>query len=168
MPLTTRKRPRIGDVIEIPTPKGLAYAHYTHKHDEPPRYGALIRVLPGIFPKRPADFVALVLQPPVFSTFFPLGAACNRKIFSVVAAEDIPRHTRDLPTFRNCSWYRDRDGQLHVSSCHWLWDGHRQWRVESLSAEQLREYPPRTIPNDILLIERIISGWKHQDDPPNA
>jgi hypothetical protein len=168
MPLTTRKRPRIGDVIEIPTPKGFAYAHYTHKHDEPPRYGALLRILPGIFPERPGDFAALVLQPPIFSTFFPLGAACHRDIVSVVASEDVPAHTRDFPTFRGCNWHRDREGKLHVSACHWLWDGQREWRVESLSRQQLRDYPPRGIPNDTMLIERIISGWKHQDEPPDA
>ena len=39
--------PRFGDVIEIATDKGLAYAQYTH--EEPRFYGSLIRVLPGVF-----------------------------------------------------------------------------------------------------------------------
>ena len=44
-----RKRPRIGDVVEISTPRGLAYAQFTHKHDAPPKFGALIRVAPGYY-----------------------------------------------------------------------------------------------------------------------
>ena len=168
MPATRRKRPRIGDVIEIPTPKGFAYAQYTHKHDEPPRYGGLLRIFPGVHLSRPENFHSLVAQPPVFSTFFPIGAACHRGIFAVVASEPVPGHTRDFPVFRNNHWYRDAQGKLHLGKYHFLWDGKREWRVESLSANQLREYPPLGIPNDTLLVERILSGWKHEHDPPDA
>ena len=157
MPLTTRVRPRIGDVIEIPTPKGFAYAQFTHK---PARYGALLRVLPGVFPERPSDFAELVRQPPVFSTFFPLGAACNREIVRVVALEQIPSHTLALPVFRN--WHRDQSGKR--VGPWFLWDGEREWRVESLSQQQLRDYPPLGIWNDTLLIERILAGWRHEHD----
>jgi len=51
---------------------------------------------------------------------------------------------------------------------HFLWDGKREWRVDTLSPAQLREYPPLGIPNDTMLIERILGGWKHEDDPPDA
>jgi hypothetical protein len=160
MPLTNRVRPRIGDVIEIPTPKGLAYAQFTHKHDAPPRYGALLRVLPGIFPERPSDFSELVRQRPVFMTFFPLGAACNRGIVHVVASEPIPPHSSGFPIFRNSQ--RDRTGKRAGS--WFLWDGQREWRVESLSEEKLREYPPLGVWNDTFLIERILAGWRHEQD----
>lgn len=69
---TKKRRPKIGDVIEIPTPRGLAYAQYTHKH---PMYGALLRVLRGIYTKRPADFSEVVKQEEHFKAFFPLKAA---------------------------------------------------------------------------------------------
>jgi hypothetical protein len=144
-------------VIEIPTPKGFAYAQFTHKA---PRYGALLRVLPGIFPERPSDFAELVRQSPVFSTFFPLGAACNRDIVHVVASEQIPSHTAALPTFRNS--HLDRIGNR--VGPWFLWDGEREWRVESLSDQQLRDYPPLGIWNDTLLIERILAGWRHEHD----
>jgi hypothetical protein len=39
-----RVRPQLGDVIEIETSQGLAYAQYTHEHREPPRYGSLLRI----------------------------------------------------------------------------------------------------------------------------
>ena len=62
-------RPRLGDVIEIETPKGLAYAQYTHEHRDPPRYGSLLRILPGIYSQRPSDFAALVAEEERFSVF---------------------------------------------------------------------------------------------------
>jgi hypothetical protein len=158
MPITNRVRPRIGDVIEIPTPKGFAYAQFTHK--PPQKYGALLRVLPGLFPQRPSDFAELVLQRPVFSTFFPLGAACNRGIVTVVASEAIPPHATALPIFRNS--HVDRTG--NQVGPWFLWDGKREWRVKSLSDQQLRDYPPLGIWNDTLLIERILAGWRHEDE----
>ena len=160
MPATNRVRPRIGDVIEIPTPKGLAYAQFTHKHETPPRYGALLRVLPGLFTQRPEDFSALVSQRPEFMTFFPLGAACNRAIVHVVASEPIPAHSSSFPIFRNS--HRDRTGKR--TGPWFLWDGEREWRVEHLSDDQLREYPPLGVWNDTLLIERILAGWRHEHD----
>src|ERR1700746_286370 len=150
MALTDRGRPRIGDVIEIPTPKGLAYAQFTHKHDVPPHYGALLRVLPGLLPMRPSDFSELVGRPPIFVTFFPLGAACNRDIVHVVASEAIPPHSSSFPIFRNS--HRDKAGKR--AGPWFLWDGKREWRAKSLSEQQLRDYPPLGVWNDTLLIER--------------
>jgi len=160
VPLVNRVRPRIGDVIEIPTSEGLAYAHFTHKHDVPPRWGALIRVLPGLFFERPSDFADLVEQPPVFITFFPLGAACNRRIVRVVANESLPKLSQTFPVFRNS--HRDRTGKR--TGPWFLWDGSREWRVERLSAQELRAYPPLGVWNDTLLIERIVAGWSHDQD----
>ena len=159
-PLVSRVRPRIGDVIEIPTPRGLAYAHYTHKHDVPPRMGSLIRVLPGLFPERPPDFAGLVQEAPAFITFIPLGAFCQRGIVRVVANEALPESSRSWPTFRNS--HRDRTGRR--TGPWFLWDGTREWRVERLTAEELRAYPPLGVWNDTLLVERIVSGWSHERD----
>ena len=46
-------RVQIGDIIEIPTTKGLAYAQYTHQH---PTHGGLIRVFDVLFENRPGNF----------------------------------------------------------------------------------------------------------------
>ena len=50
-------RLKIGDIVEIKTGKGLAYAHYTHKHKQ---YGALLRVFRKFYGVRPSDFTELV------------------------------------------------------------------------------------------------------------
>jgi hypothetical protein len=160
MALVSRIRPRVGDVIEVQTRQGLAYAHYTHKHDRPPHWGALLRVLPGLLQERPAEFTDLVQQAPQFSTFFPLGAACNRRIVQIVANEPVGVGNRSFPTFRNS--HRDRDGKR--VGAWFLWNGVREWKVPELSPQQLREYPPLQICNDTALVDLILQGWRHEDD----
>src|SRR5256885_15709715 len=68
--------PRIGDVIEIPTAKGLAYAQFTHKM---PVYGRFIRVVEGIWRARPHALDEIVNAPTRFSIFFPVAAPLNHK-----------------------------------------------------------------------------------------
>jgi hypothetical protein len=150
-----RKRPRIGDLIEISTPNGFAYAHFTHKHA---RYGALIRVVPGFYAARPSIFASLVQLRPQFMTFFPLGVACNRGIVSIVANETVPMHAAAFPTFR--SGTPGLDGRVET---WWLWDGTTEWRVGALTPA-MRLLPIRGIWNDTLLIERISLGWRSEDD----
>jgi hypothetical protein len=152
-----RIRPRIGDVIEIETPKGLAYALYTHEHREQPRYGSLLRVLPGLHRERPSDFARLVEEDERFSVFFPLGAALNRRIVRIVANEEIPKAKRSFPTFRS------REVSNGIAGPWWIWEG----KKERL-ARRRDKWTPRALHeiwNDTLLIERIASGWTPEDDP---
>lgn len=154
MPLVSRSRPRIGDIVEIPAGERLAYAQFTHKH---PVYGALLRVLPGLHDERPIKFDCLVSQDNQFVTFFPLGAACNRKIVTVVAHELIPRHSKEFPVFRTCVKTKNRRGP------YWLWDGEREWQIGDLQPG-MEHWPIRGVWNETLLIERILEGWRHEFD----
>ena len=155
MPPVQRVRPQVGDVIEFRTPRGLAYAQYTHRHVEPPKYGCLLRVLPGIYAERPTDFAFIVKRPHRFWVFFPLGAACARRIVTVVAREMIPAEVRAFPTFRSAN---------REEGPWFLWNGSQTWRVESLS-EAERQLPINPgVWNDTLLIERIANNW----EPPSV
>lgn len=156
MPLTLRKRPRLGDVIEIGTPEGFAYAQYSHKT---PSYGPLIRVLPGLFASRPSAFGELVEQPERFLVFFPLGPACNRGMVQVVAEEPIPPAAQAFPLFRR--GLADREGQVK----QWfLWDGDRDSPIEELTPDLLKLPIHLGIWNASLLVERIASGWIPSDE----
>ena len=149
-----RSRPRIGDVIEIEAPRGFAYAQYTHRHTTPPRYGALLRILPGLFVDRPTSHAALVTQPHRFLVFFPLGAACNRRIVQIVANETVPYEYQEFPVFRDR--VRLSDGRTGP----WcLWDGQREVRVKYLSPEQQRLPLLLGVWNDTILIKRLASEW---------
>lgn len=105
MTSTKRSSPRLGDVIEISTPEGLAFAQFTHKHA---RYGALLNVLPGTFAERPDSFQALLDEQPQFTTFFPLSAACAKGIVRIAGNEQIPTSEDVFPTFRTA--VRAKDG----------------------------------------------------------
>jgi hypothetical protein len=157
MPPIARTRPKIGDVIEIPTSAGFAYAHYTHKYSDPPNYGALLRVLPDIFAERPKDFAALVNQPPQFLMFYPLGPACARHFVRIVASESIPPHAQEFPTFR--SGTPNRNG---VVENWWLWNGRERWHVGALTPG-MEKLPIPGVWNHTLLVERIVAHWRQEN-----
>ena len=159
MPLVNRKRPRTGDIVEIETPEGLAYAQYTYNYKEPPVWGALIRVLPGLFESRPAQFSELVREKERFFVFFPLGAACHRGIVTIVAHEEIPEWARGVPLMRAAGG-RDESGKVLD---WWLWDGKEDRHVDKLP-KKYRGLSLRQLWNDTLLIERIASGWRPADE----
>jgi hypothetical protein len=140
------KRLKLGDIIEIPTRKGLAFAQYTHHH---PQFGWLIRVLPGFYPDRPPSLRQVVDQPARFSIFFPLAAAVNQGLFAKVGNEPIPERDRPFPIFREV---------MPGTKVWWLWDGERSWRVGDLTEEQ-RKMPLRWIVNHKALLDMIESGW---------
>ena len=150
-------RVKIGDMVEIKTTRGFAYAHYTHKHKQ---YGALLRVFQGLYDAPPSNLEDVVRQKVAFSCFFPLGAAVHRKIVSVVGNVAVPDEAQKFPTFRT--------GIVNPSTrkvdVWWLWDGEREWRVGNLTPEQ-RTFPIRGTWNDTLLIERIESHWTPEKDP---
>lgn len=159
--LDSMKRVKIGDVVEIATRKGLSYAHYTHKHDQPPRFGALLRVFGEHHASRPDRFDDIVSNRPAFLTFFPLGAAVKRGIFPVVANVPVPPNVQPFPTFRCAGLEDPMTGKVGV---WWLWDGEKEWRVGELTKEQ-RSLSIRGICNDTSLMERIEVGWIPETDP---
>ncbi|WP_138223177.1 ribonuclease E inhibitor RraB [Nibricoccus aquaticus] len=153
------KKVQIGAIIEIDTKIGKAYAQFSHYHSEPPRWGALIRVLPGVFDERPAEFKALVVQKEIFSTFFPLQAAVNRDIVREVGAEPLPEHAKPFPLFRS----GNPNPETGKVSQWWLWDGVKSWMVPGLTDEQW-DLPIKEISNDLALIDRIETGWTPRKD----
>ena len=155
--MTRKTKIKPGDVIEITTKKGLAYAQYVLRNSE---MGALIRVLPGFHETRPITFSEVVARPERFVTFLPLQAAIQRDIFKIIANEPVPEQSRKLPLFR-ARGHIDREGFVH----DWrLWDGEKSIRIGKLGPEQ-RKLPIKEIWNDTLLIERIEEGWTPEQEP---
>lgn len=150
------KRPRIGDIVEIPVDAQLAYCQYTHKHS---RYGALIRVFDGIYDRRPEDIPALAEGIVAFSTFFPLGSACNRDIVQVVENVSIANANAEFPTFKARAVWPNK-----VFGPWYLWDGEREWRKDKLSKSELA-FPNRGIVNDTMLVNWIRQGHSNLDYP---
>jgi hypothetical protein len=150
---------RIGDIVEIETCIGFAYALYTHRHNTPPRFGALLRIFDRLYKSRPEPIAQVIDNSVRFSTFFPLNAAIKRGIFEIVGNVTVPAHLQKFPTFRS--------GHINPKTKReenwWLWDGQREWRVGQLTKEQC-QLPIRGVWNDTLLVERIEQGWRPEID----
>jgi hypothetical protein len=154
------KRIKIGDIIEIPVGPKFAYAQYTHHHKAPPRYGALIRVFADLSTHRREEFAGLPESEVQFVTFFPVQAAVDKGIVSVVSNQPIPFGAQKFPVFRSKGIEVPGMPQL---AGWWLWDGRKEWRVGELEPEQ-KALPIRGVVNDTLLIERILSDWRPEKD----
>jgi len=147
---------RIGDVIEIPTAKGSAYAQITHKM---PVYGHLIRVVDGIWRVRPQALDEVVNAPTRFFTFFPVAAAVNQKIVSLAGNVTVPAQFADFPLMRKAGLEPPDGGKVDW----WLWDGKEDWKIGSLSPEQ-RRLSIASVVNDTMLIHMIESHWRPETD----
>jgi hypothetical protein len=160
-PAYQRKRPRLGDIVEINVPgKGLAYVQYVNEHRDPPVWGSLLRVLPGTFKTRPNNFRELAEGHELYFVFFPLGAACNRGYVKIVANERVPRYCRQWPILKA---YNEN---IATGEKTWfLWDGNTSWRVGELPT-QFYDASMKEVITLKALEDRIATGWMPRDEVP--
>jgi hypothetical protein len=154
------KRPVLGDVVEIPLVGGFAYAQYVFKHTDPPQYGELIRVLPGVFDVPPDNLQALVEGPDRFVQFYPLGVAVSARFVRIVGQFDVPDRFRTLPLFKAGGF---NDPKTKEIRSWWLWDGQKSWQEDPLAVEHY-DLPDRGIVGHPLLMELIETGWHPRDE----
>ena len=124
-----------GAVLEIPTPKGLAYAQYTH---DVPDHGDLITVYEGLYATRP-DPIELATRAPVqIKLITLLDHGLRHKMMALAGSAPIPEHSQVFPVFRNRPPWSDRWG---------FWDGKRKWQADwdDLDDAELRDLPDLTI-----------------------
>lgn len=153
---TKRKRARPGDILELNTPRGLAYVHYTAKD---PEYGDAIRVLPGFFTTRPSDFTALATSPDAYFTFYPAALAVSQGLVEVVAHQPVPPE-QGLPTVYRRAGARSREGRVLA----WLiCEGTKETLVRELSDEQ-RHLPIASIWNHEALVYSLTENWRPEQD----
>ena len=148
------KKAKIGDILEIPTKKGLAYAQFSHYHSAPPTFGALLRILPGFYSERPKNLQPLVDQKEMYYTFFPLQAALNRGALNIAGHAEIPNFAKKFPLFRN-GMINQKTGKVDA---WWLWDGAKEWKIGQLTDDQL-DLPLHESWGTPVLISRIEEGW---------
>lgn len=150
-------RIKIGDLVEISTREGFAYAQYINRHRS---YGALLRVFRELHQVRPPDLDRVLEGEVQFVCVFPLQSAVSQRIVHVAGNGRVPAEAAKLPVFRN-GVMDPRTGKVAV---WWFWDGEREWKVGSLTEEQKR-MPLLGCWNDTLLSERIVAGWRPEQDP---
>jgi hypothetical protein len=146
-----RRRLRIGDVLEIDTSRGRAYAQITHTGIE--FYGTLIRVLPGFFLKRPDPLGTVVSEKERYFTFFEAGPAVWRGDVTIVGNEPIPAWARKFPLLR------------HGWRGHWsLFDGKRYSRVVKTLTDEQKKLSLMGQWNYSMLIEQLQDDWDPTDE----
>jgi hypothetical protein len=143
--------PRVGDIVEIKTSRGLAYAQISHVHD---MYGYLFRVFSGFFADRPDRFSRIVQGDERFVAFVGLKVGLRDGSMQIVANEPVPSKSRTFPTFRA--------GTLNLAAKKMeflsLWDGSKTWKIGAMTREQ-KLLPARSLWGPELLVERLESGW---------
>ena len=155
------RRIKIGDVVEVPTSKGLAYAQVTHIHREKhSSYGPLLRIVPGFFTKRPERFEELLRKQPGAVMFCALQAAIKTGICEIVGNVPVPEGAKSFPLFRASN----DDPGADTPKNWWFWNGDRTSPVGKITSEQ-RRMPLREIVDGVLLRERIEAGWSPATDP---
>jgi hypothetical protein len=159
MTVSKSKRPVFGDVVEVVWRGGRGYAQYINRYRDPPVWGDMIRVLPGIFTSRPTEFDRLVAQKERFFAFFPLGAAVARGLVRIVAHHDVPERCKEWPLLRS---YNEN---IETGRRTWfLWDGKRPaWKIGELKPEHLGLSLKEIIPLPVLR-ERMKTGWTPADE----
>lgn len=149
------KRVKVGDIIEIETSKGYAYAQATHKV---PKWGMLLSVFEGFYEHPTINLEIIISSPLLFQKFYPLQGSLNQEIVKNIGNEEIPEILQKFPNTRN-SGKVDRNGKVHT----WvITEGDKEFVVKKLSEEQ-KDYPIWGIVNHTMLVELIEKQWKHRE-----
>lgn len=146
------KRAKIGDVVQILTSGGVAYAQFTHKHS---RFGPLLAIFDGFHSVVPDDFSQVVAERPKFSAFFPLQPALNEGLLSVVANVPVAASNKEFPMFR--TRVVTPGGQCGP---WWVWDGENEEMLERELTSSEKRYSLRGIISAPLLLDRIEKGYR--------
>ncbi len=144
------KNIKLGDIFEITTPKGNAYLHYVYKDIE---LGELIRVLPGLYSKRPTSVEKLAISRELYYIFLPLAAAQKGNIVELAGSYfsgtfNKPKYMRTEHNVRGefLGW--------HIIET----DTWKRKLVKHLNSTQ-KQLSPWGIWNDTLLIENLANKW---------
>jgi hypothetical protein len=133
---------RVGDIIEFATPRGLAYAQYTHRDASTLRLGQLIRVLPGLYQVPVDDLTSLTNQHELFFAFYLVDVAVARGLVRRVGNAPIPAGAKEFPLMRAPGPKFDKATKRVLE--WWVWDGQREYRVGPLTP-QLANLSPRSL-----------------------
>ena len=131
-----RVRKKIGDVIEIPTSRGLAYVQYTHEHTGPPVYGSLIRILEKFYQKRPSieELQKSVEKAHRFQTFCPVHHGVNVGDWERVGNFPVPAFAQEFPIFKSMKFLFKKPSPEEAN--WYLWNGEKSWHIGNLSLEE--------------------------------
>jgi len=145
-----KTRAKFGDIMEVLTPRGMAYFQYMSQNKD---YGDLIKILPGIFAERPKRFEELAKKEGIF-VFYPATLATKRKKASIVATMPISAEDKRRKIFRTNSMSNNGHVVTEIVTA----DG-ESYLTESVDLEE-KQLPDTELWNHKMLIHQIISGGR--------
>jgi hypothetical protein len=160
-----KKRLTIGNIFEIDTPAGLAYAQYTH---DAGHLGQLVRVLPGTYSSRP-DLASLAKQRELYFVFYTLEYALRAKQIEVISNHVIPDWAKEPPLMRKAGGLTDSEGRTlnwtigPALSLSTLGDLQQALKVRGLTPEQKKLSIYVLCPHPAL-VKDIARGWMPERD----
>jgi len=149
---------RFGDIVEVRTPAGLAYLQYASKH---PTYIDTIRVLPGLFPERPApnDLEALSTQEGYFA-FYLVSHAVRHGLVEVVAHCPIPAGLEAPRAILRPSFIT-REGTV---TKWWLEEGSRETLLKRELTPDEKRLSLAEMWNHEFLVHRLSQQWRPEHE----
>lgn len=154
-PAHLRVRPRIGDLIEVETSKGLAYLQYTH-HTDDAFNQYLLRAIEGLYASRPDDLDALAGKLHIFQTFTALGSALQGRMMRIVHNAPVPAFAARFPLFK-AEGAIDRDGRVLN---WWLWDGKCSIFIGDVLPKEFYRLPEQSFLSFEALVHMLETQWR--------
>lgn len=160
-----KKQPTIGDIFEIDTPAGLAYAQYTH---DAGHLGQLVRVLPGTYSSRP-DLALLAKQRELYFVFYTLEYALRAKQVEVVSNYAIPDWAKEPPLMRKAGGLTDSEGRTlnwtigPALSLSTMGDLQQALKVRALTPEQ-KKLSIYMLCSHPALVKDVARSWTPERD----
>lgn len=145
---------KIGDIFELQTSKGIAYLYFVHKDS---LTGEMIKVLPGLYNSLPANLSELAGQKELYLISFPLAAALKQQLIRIVSNQPVISFSKPKQMRTEHNVQGIRIGWHIIDTDTW-----QRQLVTALDSEQIK-LSPWGIWNDVLLIEKLESGWKLED-----
>jgi hypothetical protein len=148
MTTTNRRKAKPGDLLEIETPKGLAYVQYVGQH---PEYGDVIRVLPGFHEHRDSDFNGFI-EKPGYLAFYSARASVAQGLSRIVGSYplgiEVPNNVRRAGA-------RAKTGEILT----WIVESDGYEIVRERLSEMEKQLPIAAVWDHELLVMRISQEW---------
>lgn len=143
-------RMRLGDVVEIPTAKGLVYGQLSHTHA---MAGEVLRILPGYFESRPAGLESLVAGPTRYFVLLAVDVAVRRlHMFQRLQHLPVPEHVKRFEPIIVVPFSEDEGPVMWK-----LWDGESEW-ISPTPMHEGRRLPQPSSHSPRLVIDELGAG----------
>jgi len=154
------RKPKIGDVFEIRTARGLVYLQFSYLvvEDKLP----IVRVLPGYHDHRPGNLQSLVAAQETFLAFYALPYAAKDGSAVFLDNYPLPPHAQKVPIKRHGGpegWYI---GEVTIPMTP---EGYKRFKkVKSLSDQERKLSLRDTIYPHVALVKALERGWTPEKD----